>query len=1072
MSTLTFFIESVHIFKSEFEKIYKESKTDNKNKIDNEEKNDMNDIEGKIIDYIFQLINPKNKNITIDEEIYKAIQGLLKEKNSKVIGNNKDSKYFFQESKELSSFLINAYSSYLIHMHMRFEGPTGIGKTVAACALGRIITNNQKKYYIQSFHSGTKPNQCYGGWTIINNKPDTKDGLLTLAMNEGTVFITDEFNLSSKETMKSILPSLSHFNDYKIYFPGIEKKLKINNNFIFIACQNKVGTLGRNKLPDLIEYSLREFSYPSHIKKSAEEIKEIENDVKTICDEINKSLKKENKNEIFRPITGEEARNLGKFMLKFNQLNKNYLQPLSFRDIKKIFNRIYYQRNKKKKNIFIGFEVYHNIIFYILSKLNKQNIIDIKKDLMGLIKEIFSLKLEYELDIYFENSLKLEKKNVGGIECIFLIKGLCKVDISENLKDEMKKRILSYINLQNFLNPFFYAIISSKDESLLFLGKTSCKTFLCETIFIKGFEHIHLNQETKIDQLLGGPMILSKKEAKNFYFKYLCYLCGRGKVKELYEDFEANKLDKSKFNSESQTAEGFDFAIENFKELLFNDKNKINQEKEEEKEKQDFFSDYVIVFKPGFILDSLIRDKPFILKDISNLHSDVLERFNQFLTEEKKITLIEDIYNTFTNNDNKEIIFNASNRVLATANDGYENKLSEAILSRFTVINVESYELEEEKIIINMEFNDSINNSQKEVQELNRIITLFRKIESILQITISLSQKIGIIKIIQKLKKTKEVDENLDISEIVLFNMFKGLFEFRTQKSKKYNSFINLFNNKKLWNYEENKPTLGLEEIRERKSKRRGIKSYNTKLYIDNPNSKKISAEDIAFTEKFCENIDIIHFSIKLKIPLILEGILGSGKKTALDYIFKLFNIRDNNIINIYITENTKKEDLLGKITATAEKNIIKVESIQTDLIKALINEDKDNYAIIFHNINKASPGLIELLENIFDNNKENILLPNGDNIQKNKENRPYLFGIFDSENGKINRNSLPKFLLRSCIYFIVQNPNGKDISKIISSKFRNKPYKIEANFFEDNFLLATEIQNNYTPSTIQILYL
>ena len=42
-------------------------------------------------------------------------------------------------------------------------------------------------------------------------------------------------------------------------------------------------------------------------------------------------------------------------MLKFNQLNKNYIQPLSFRDIKKILKRIYYQRNKIRKDIFIGF---------------------------------------------------------------------------------------------------------------------------------------------------------------------------------------------------------------------------------------------------------------------------------------------------------------------------------------------------------------------------------------------------------------------------------------------------------------------------------------------------------------------------------------------------------------------------------------------------------------------------------------------------------------------------------------------------------------------------------------------
>lgn len=162
---------------------------------------------------------------------------------------------------------------------MRFEGPTGIGKTVCACALARMIMG-EKKYYIQSFHSGTKPRQCYGSEVIIDNNVDFKDGLLTLAMIKRSIFISDEFNLSTSETMKSLLPSLSKFNDYNIYIPGLEKKIKINENFIFIACQNKVGTLGRNQLPPLIESSLREFIYPSHIKKTTEEIEIIENDVK------------------------------------------------------------------------------------------------------------------------------------------------------------------------------------------------------------------------------------------------------------------------------------------------------------------------------------------------------------------------------------------------------------------------------------------------------------------------------------------------------------------------------------------------------------------------------------------------------------------------------------------------------------------------------------------------------------------------------------------------------------------------------------------------------------------------
>ena len=194
------------------------------------------------------------------------------------------------------------------------------------------------------------------------------------------------------------------------------------------------------------------------------------------------------------------------------------------------------------------------------------------------------------------------------------------------------------------------------------------------------YEIIHLNKETKINQILESPMVLSEKETEHFYFDYLCYLCGRYKDrKKLYDEYNENKLKKSIFYIKSQSMLGFEYAVKKFVKILFDDKNK-----DYENQKQDFLSNYIIVFKPGFILDSLIKDKPFVLKDISNLHSDVLER-------DKKISLIEDIYNTFTSDNNKEITFSTSNRVLATANDGYENKLSEAILSRFTIINVENY---------------------------------------------------------------------------------------------------------------------------------------------------------------------------------------------------------------------------------------------------------------------------------------------------------------------------------------------------------------------------------------------
>ena len=1035
-SFLNFFIESVYIFKLQFGSI----------KIP------------IIIDYLFQLIDPNSKNIIIDESIFNLIKDLLINKDSLNIKQD-EKHFFFSESKELCTFLIKAYTAYLIHLHMRFEGPTGIGKTTCACYLAKMIMGN-KKYYIQSFHSGTKPSECYGSSTILNNNILFKDGLLTLAMIEGSIFIADEFNLCTSETMKSFFPSLSKLKDYNIYIPGLGRKIKINENFIFIVCQNKVGTLGRNQLPPLIESSLREFTYPSHIKKTNEEIQIIENDIQNICVEINKCIQKEySKTKI---LDEKQAKNIGKFMLKFNRLDKNYIQPLSFRDIKKIFKRIYYQKNEnRKKNfeIFNGFKVYHNIIFYILSKLNKINISDIKIEFIDLIIQLFNIKKEDDdLNCYFENSLSIFKEK----DKTFLQKGKCKIEVaySKMFTSKIIKRMLSYINLQNFLNPLFNAIISSNDESLLFLGKTSCKTYLCKTLLQDNQEIINLNQETKVEQLLGGPLVLGKNESTFFYFKYLCYICGKSNnVNDLFEQYKKGELNERKNIKfkEKYGDKGFKYAIEKFKNILFDKKDNNNNNDE-----NDLLSKYILVFKPGFILDALLKEKPFVLKNISNLYSDVLERFNQFFTEEQKIILIEDIYDTFTKKENKELCFFniLKNRVLATANSANENKFSEPILSRFSVINVESYEPSEEKIIIEMEINKQKNNLITN-DEINHLISLFQKIQSLLQISITLAQKIKIINIISDIRKKITTDENIDFMDIILFNIFKGLFEFRTKESKKYKKFKKIFNQKNLWNYQEDKPIIENKIIGQKKV----IVSNNTYLYLENSNANDYLPDDLAFTEQFCENLDIIHFSMKLKFPLILEGEQGQGKKTALNYIFKLLNIKNSNIINIYLSENTRKEDLLGKITATTENTNIKVDFIQTDLINALINENNDKYAIIFHNINKVSPGIFEILENIFDNNKETILLPNGDNKKKNFNNFPYLFGIFDSENGKINRNSLPSFLLRSCIYFIVQNPIGEDIRKIITSKFNKKPYKLESNYFEDKFLMATLIQNNYTSS-------
>ena len=66
--------------------------------------------------------------------------------------------------------------------------------------------------------------------------------------------------------------------------------------------------------------------------------------------------------------------------------------------------------------------------------------------------EAKGLKKEINLDAYFENSLKLDKADK---EHIYLIKGLCKVNLNENFTDLMKKRILLYANLHKFFKSIF-----------------------------------------------------------------------------------------------------------------------------------------------------------------------------------------------------------------------------------------------------------------------------------------------------------------------------------------------------------------------------------------------------------------------------------------------------------------------------------------------------------------------------------------------------------------------------------------------------------------------------------------
>ena len=199
-------------------------------------------------------INPKIEEFILNHESFNDTQ------------YQDEQKFFHQNSKKLSSFIAKLHAASLINLHLIISGPTGIGKTSAARAYSRMRGNflkleENKTFYMHPFHFGTKPNHFYGSTILKKEKIKFMNGSLTEAITKGLTFIADEMNLSSNYTMKSLAPVLEENNDQYIYIAGLNDKNFIQKNFFFIACQNDLGTIGRNPLPPLILKRFKELKY-------------------------------------------------------------------------------------------------------------------------------------------------------------------------------------------------------------------------------------------------------------------------------------------------------------------------------------------------------------------------------------------------------------------------------------------------------------------------------------------------------------------------------------------------------------------------------------------------------------------------------------------------------------------------------------------------------------------------------------------------------------------------------------------------------------------------------------------
>ena len=1041
--------------------------------IKNDAKIEYNIIINFTYDLIFSKINQIEK-ININEQIMDFFDSKLDEEN----GNDEiDDKYHFKDSESLRKFMVFLMASSLIKLHLCVIGPPGGGKTTSARAFsrirGKLLELDEEPFRMFTFNEDTKPHDFFGSSTLSKGNIKFTLGPLGRAIENGSVFIADEFNLTSIQTMKSIYPVLEPNYNMRIRIPGIENPIIMNDNFFFIICQNDSNTLGRNLIPIDLDYKLRTIYYPPA---------ELE-DIKEICKNINNDISEAQNLE--DKLSDDDAKKCGEYMMELNKLNQRILSPWSLRDIHKLFSR---NTNIRKKNHkFINIGLVENILFYTMSSVTKDNEERIINDIIDLIYKIFNnsdnnelkkeeLKKLFEANTILKNDYhKMEKEEI--IE-FYLEKGYCKIyyqqykiKLTDNEDNEEKQKIIrekikkleEKNKLPKFLNSLFKILLSTENEPLLLSGNTSYKKELAKE-FLKDASVISLNQEITINQLLGSSSFLNKEDGKYFYFKELCNLLKISNLSNLlkYLNIWIEKEKKSNGEipekislkieidkiKEKVVGEKFPFKIpvENLYNKLFNEKDIENELKEND---NNLLNDMVIEFRPGLILSAIFGERSLILGDLPNAKTVVLERFNELISGKHNLTLNEDIHQTFTNEKNKEFSGFNNFRILATCRKGYENRLSEALLSRFTIISIDKYSKEEQKEIL---FIKSKGKKKLKENDIEKLINYSKEFEDIFNIEFPLTKMVKCLDLYEKFYK-----ENTEVELFFPFYILaNGLLEKRNEDN--IYKLKSIDKNVKVPEISPLKINSNNENILESKYTNLGIYSSHIKL-PDN-------YDEIFFSQKMNELINVLHTGLCTKTPVILEGYPEQGKTTAIKYLADYLNFE---IININISKETKVEDLLCQISIEKDKdNNIKIKNNETKLLKSLKSHEKNKKSIVvFQNIDKASPAVLETLTSICGPINTNILLPNGDTFQKGEI---HIFLIFNKQNGE-TREKLPSTLIHNSLYYKVENPDDNDINGIIQRLFSHNKIKdseiknFQRIYFESKKFISQ--QTNENPLTI-----
>ena len=1002
--------------------------------------------EKNIIDFIYDLLFSE-KDIKIkDNQIKGILLQKLKEKNSNYIFNNNES---------LENYLSIVYASFLIHSHLCIIGPPGVGKTTSAKYISELLENNFKFF---PFHRNTKISELYGTLNLKEQTMEHYTGPLIESAQKGYIFIADEMNLSSIPTMKSIVPFLDSNINKNILVPGLDNPIDIHDNFFFIVCQNELDNLGRNSVPKILQKKLRNINYPEQTKE----------EIKNIC----KKKKIEGYGKSDELFSEADSELLGEFMREYNQIVDEYKLPLlkwSFRDIDKIIKRLSDNFREQKLEYYKNFKYYHFIYFYLMAPIppdyfNKRYQNETLKDMIhSLFIEVFHLKeISDELMQSYFDKPKIDLENN------IIMKGKIGVKF-DNLKQMIEEDNMFEEELSNYYDDLFKLKLISQKEPILLMGPSSYKTYLAEyfikTINSKQFKIINLNQKTTIEELLGGSHVLPPNSYMFFYdlLKDITNTQDNDQIditnrmKNLKEAFKNDQYDRTKTEILNNL----------YKQMMdnFNNYNNIKKEEQVHLNNPDIImkdknSLPLLVFKPGSISLSILKEESIIFKNIHEVSTEIFERFNELFGTERILSLNEDIYGTFFNNPKKDDNEKMTNKsinlkddlnifIFATCPENSFQSLSESVVSRFSVICVGEHGLKEKENII------------RKYSKKCQIITeenVKKRIEEFLKENSNIKKIKNLIDIFDEMNKNNNIDNINNNQELEkIYNNLNYVTHYI-----KLNNESSFYNGSSFLNNGES-PL---------KKENNYLISKISNLKIFAPQKEKKGNDKIVFTPIFNEMLDLLHFGICTGTPIIFEGIPGQGKQKVINYISDLLNY---DVENIVITNNFSVNDLSKKtVLESNDKGVFTIEVVDTKLNKMLskssnlsnekayVKEDEGKNVVnekekkekptlfVFHNIQKASADVLSKISEYF--NKKTL----GSNY--------FFIGIINIKETFIETKTYYNTYFYNSIYYIVKSTNidtsfykkyydGKDINtSILTNYFNNNDKKEETIFTITDF--------------------